>query len=172
MPQFKVRPNTYDASIFDYVCRQNEYELADLSGKRILDIGGHIGSFAVKAVAHGAEQVVSFEPDDGNYELLEFNIGPFENASCEHLAISRSDKDVEVRFDKSDDAVNSGGGCSVTDFGEVVPSMSLDAFTLVQSLIKLTQLWENFTMALERAGWECLCLRKIRLNFLQTLKDV
>jgi FkbM family methyltransferase len=127
MPQFKVRPNTYDASIFDYVCRQNEYELADLSGKRILDIGGHIGSFAVKAVAHGAEQVVSFEPDDGNYELLEFNIGHFENASCEHLAISRSDKDVAVRFDKSDDAVNSGGGCSVTDFGEVVPSMSLDA---------------------------------------------
>lgn len=127
MSQFKVRPNTYDASIFDYVCRQNEYELADLSGKRILDIGGHIGSFAVKAVAHGAEQVVSFEPDDGNYELLEFNIGHFENASCEHLAISRSDKDVEVRFDKSDDAVNSGGGCSVTDFGEVVPSMSLDA---------------------------------------------
>ena len=114
MPQFKVRPNTYDASIFDYVCRQNEYELADLNGKRILDIGGHIGSFAVKAVAHGAEQVVSFEPDNCYYELFVFNIRPFENASCEHLAISRSNNDVEVRFDKSDYSVNCGYFCSVT----------------------------------------------------------
>lgn len=126
MPEFKVRPNTYDASIFDFVCNQNEYELADLSGKRIFDIGGHIGCFAVKAMANGAESVVSFEPDDDNYELLEFNTSFFDRASCEKLAITRSDKEVEVRFDKSDDAVNSGGGCSVTDYGEVVPSMSLD----------------------------------------------
>ena len=30
---FHFRENTYDASIFDFVVRQTEYELGDLSGK-------------------------------------------------------------------------------------------------------------------------------------------
>lgn len=126
MGQFQVRPNTYDASIFDFVCRQNEYELDDLSGKTILDIGGHIGCFAYKAVSLNAERVISFEPDETNYNMAVGNLSDYENAEVVRAAVMRSDKEVEVRLDPSDDKANSGGGCSVTGFGEVVPSISLD----------------------------------------------
>ena len=71
---FHFRENTYDASIFDFVVRQNEYELGDLSGKRILDVGGHIGCFALKALRCNAEKVVSFEPSQENYELAASNL--------------------------------------------------------------------------------------------------
>lgn len=126
MTQIKLRPSTYDASIFEHVVNQNEYELADLKGKRILDIGGHIGSFAIKAMRHNADYVVSFEPNEENYDLLVHNVSSYGNAEAANLAVTRSDKEVEVRFEASDNPVNSGGGCSVTGLGEVVPSISLD----------------------------------------------
>ena len=50
MSDFKFRHGTFDASIFNHVYEQNEYEIASLKGKRVLDIGGHIGSFALKAI--------------------------------------------------------------------------------------------------------------------------
>lgn len=126
MPQFKFRDNTYDASIFDFVCRQNEYELDNLEGKTILDIGGHIGCFAFKAVSLNAERIISFEPDATNFELAQFNLSEYDQCEVVRAAVTRSDKEVEVRLDPSDDQANSGGGCSVTGEGEVVPSMSLD----------------------------------------------
>jgi FkbM family methyltransferase len=125
--QFRFRENTYDASIFDFVVRQNEYELGDLSGKRILDVGGHIGCFALKAFRCNAEKIVSFEPNQENYDLAASNLKELgDKSEVVRAAVSRSDKQVEVRFEPSDDAVNSGGGCSVTGLGEVVPSISLD----------------------------------------------
>ena len=124
---FHFRENTYDASIFDFVVRQNEYELGDLSGKRILDVGGHIGCFALKALRCNAEKVVSFEPSQENYELAASNLaGAAGKAEVIRAAVSRSDKQVEVRFEPSDHAPNPGGGCSVTGLGEIVPSISLD----------------------------------------------
>ena len=99
MADFKFRHGTYDASIFSHVFEQNEYEIASLKGKRLLDIGGHIGSFALKAVSHGADYVVSFEPNQENYDLLFHNVMGFENAEAHRLAITRSDKEVEVRFE-------------------------------------------------------------------------
>jgi len=124
---FHFRENTYDASIFDFVVRQNEYELGDLSGKRILDVGGHIGCFALKALRCNAEKVVSFEPNQENYDLAVSNLKELgDKSEVVRAAVSRSDKQVEVRFEPSDDAVNSGGGCSVTGLGEIVPSISLD----------------------------------------------
>lgn len=126
MSDFKFRHGTFDASIFNHVYEQNEYEIASLKGKRVLDIGGHIGSFALKAISRNVDHVVSFEPNQENYDLLFQNLMGFESSETHRLAITRSDKPVEVRFEACDNPVNSGGGCSVTGLGEVVPSMSLD----------------------------------------------
>jgi len=124
---FHFRENTYDASIYDFVVRRNEYELGNLCGKRILDVGGHIGCFSLKALRCNADKVVSFEPNKENYDLAVSNLaGNAPKAEVVHAAVCRSDKTVEVRFEPSDNAINSGGGCSVTGFGEVVPSISLD----------------------------------------------
>ena len=193
MADFKFRHGTYDASIFNHVFEQNEYEIASLKGKRLLDIGGHIGSFALKAVSHGADYVVSFEPNQDNYDLLFHNVMSFENAEAHRLAITRSDKEVEVRFEASDNPVNSGGGCSVTGLGEVVPSMSLDdaidkwnpsilkidaeeqsflLFTLAPSLIRLTPFLVSFTMPWAPQAWVRSCLKKTLLNSCKISRDV
>lgn len=49
------------------------YGRFDYQGKRVLDIGGHIGSFAVYAVARGAKKVVSVEPQPRNQKMFEIN---------------------------------------------------------------------------------------------------
>lgn len=68
-----LRPGTSDESIWDEVVAKNCYKLADrLTGVRILDVGGHIGSFAVASMARGAE-VVSFEPDGESFRHLVSN---------------------------------------------------------------------------------------------------
>ena len=60
MSDFKFRHGTFDDSIFNHVYEQNEYVIASLKGKRVLDIGGHIGSFALKAISRNVDHVVSF----------------------------------------------------------------------------------------------------------------
>lgn len=44
-----------------------------LSGKSVLDIGGNIGSFALRALNEGASHVWSFEPEPGNIEMFNLN---------------------------------------------------------------------------------------------------
>ena len=73
---------------------------------------------------HNADFVVSFDNEE-NYDLLEHNVSSFKDAETANLAVTRSDKEVEVRFEASDNPINSGGGCSVTSLGEIVPSISI-----------------------------------------------
>ncbi len=49
------------------------YGRFDYSGKRVLDIGGHIGSFVVYACARGAKKVVSIEPQPRNQKMHAIN---------------------------------------------------------------------------------------------------
>lgn len=44
-----------------------------LAGKRVLDIGAHIGCFTRAALDAGADRVLAFEPHPKNYELLTMN---------------------------------------------------------------------------------------------------
>jgi FkbM family methyltransferase len=51
-----------------------DYKHMELEGKNVLDLGGNIGAFAVLASLEGANHVWSYEPDDGNFELLCENV--------------------------------------------------------------------------------------------------
>jgi FkbM family methyltransferase len=57
-----------DAKIWNDVYVEDEYQLIgeNLDGLCVLDIGGHIGSFAAKAISHGAATVISIEPNKSN----------------------------------------------------------------------------------------------------------
>lgn len=53
------------------------YGRFDYTRRRVLDIGGHIGSFAVYAVARGAKKVVSVEPQPRNQKMFKINTREF-----------------------------------------------------------------------------------------------
>lgn len=123
---FTFRTQTMDEGIFEQVFMQNEYELGNLSGKTVLDIGCHIGSFAAKAAQCGAERIVCFEPNPNNFELARANLKDLPQCTVKHSAVGRSDKIVPMVLDMSDNASNLGGSCTVTDYGEPVATISLD----------------------------------------------
>jgi len=70
------RPDSYwDRLIIKNVLTENEYKLPDdMSGMNVIDIGAHIGSFAVACINRGIASISCFEPDHENYKLLEENL--------------------------------------------------------------------------------------------------
>ena len=63
--------NEWDSSIFSSVVEDNEYKLPeDMDGYAVVDIGSHIGSFAIACLERGAKKVICFEPDVDNFEIL------------------------------------------------------------------------------------------------------
>lgn len=91
--------------IFNGVVAFNEYQLPPrfAPGDAIIDVGGHIGSFAYAVVARGCENVCSIEPDQRNCKLAAENLGPHiasGHVQLMHQAVWRSDpNDDELRFD-------------------------------------------------------------------------
>jgi FkbM family methyltransferase len=79
----------WDLKIIDEVITGDCYGLAKSPPISFaLDVGGHIGSFAVALKHHhpGAK-VISFEPFFDNYEILERNTASLEGAQAENIAI-------------------------------------------------------------------------------------
>lgn len=73
--QMKKRPGTSDHAIILNVMVNNEYNLPDdMKNWVVIDIGAHIGAFAMACVERGASQVISFEPEKENFDLLIQNI--------------------------------------------------------------------------------------------------
>src|SRR3990167_10723637 len=71
----KIRKNTCDSAIAQSVLVRNEYGLpSDLRGAVILDIGAHIGAFAVACQKRNAKLIHCYEPDPENFELLIHNV--------------------------------------------------------------------------------------------------
>ena len=71
----RIRPNTWDNEIVQSVLVDNEYGLPDdMHGMTVLDIGAHIGSFAVACQKRNAKQVICYEPDPENVQVLAFNV--------------------------------------------------------------------------------------------------
>lgn len=80
----RIRPNTWDANIVEAVLVRNEYALPTrMDGQIVVDIGAHIGAFAVACMKRNAERVVCFEPDPENFELLNYNVTDAENEGSE-----------------------------------------------------------------------------------------
>lgn len=60
-----LRPDTNDAATWDAVYARNQYAVGDMTGRTVLDVGGHVGSFAARCMDNGAK-VISVEPSAGN----------------------------------------------------------------------------------------------------------
>jgi FkbM family methyltransferase len=66
-----LRHNTTDELIWREVFVENEYRLPDRMDRWVVvDLGAHIGSFALACVVRGAHAVHCYEPDFENFNLL------------------------------------------------------------------------------------------------------
>ncbi len=72
-----TREDTKDFVTVEEIFKNKVYKnLLPMNEDVILDLGGHIGVFAVWAKANGAKEVYSFEPDNSNYKVLIENSEP------------------------------------------------------------------------------------------------
>ncbi|MFO0843735.1 MAG: FkbM family methyltransferase [Gemmataceae bacterium] len=91
---WRLRRRTLDGRIARQVVIANEYRLPDRfeEGAVVLDVGAHIGSFALAALRRGAAVVHCVEPDAENFALLAHNLSPYaDRVRLRHAAAWRSD---------------------------------------------------------------------------------
>src|SRR5689334_4707216 len=96
MPLLRTREGTWDAALVREASLDNRYGLPDRfpEGSIVLDVGAHIGGFAVEAAGRGAV-VWAFEPDPENFAIAEENTAEFREAGRIRLmraAVWRSDR--------------------------------------------------------------------------------
>jgi FkbM family methyltransferase len=94
-PHWRLRQGTVDRRLFRDVVLDNEYRLPRRLSPRdvVLDVGGHIGCFALAALQRGVGRVDSYEPDADNFELLQAHLTPFGGrARAVAAAVWRSDR--------------------------------------------------------------------------------
>lgn len=78
---FSIREGTSDEKGIIEVIDKNGYERRDfkiIEGEKWLDIGASVGAFSVLASSKKA-RVISFEPEQGSFELLKINCQQFGN---------------------------------------------------------------------------------------------
>ena len=54
-----------------------EYEHLPIKDKVLLDVGGNIGAFAVRAAMEGCKKVITYEPHPENFTCLSYNTYPW-----------------------------------------------------------------------------------------------
>lgn len=86
-----VREDTADMAIVDEVYREKVYDFKHIHTtdiKTVLDIGGHIGSFSVKAAQKFPNStIITCEPVKANFDLLLKNVQDFKNIQAKHVAV-------------------------------------------------------------------------------------
>lgn len=111
---FRFREGTCDDWVFRSVVEDNEYQLPERFEPEsvILDIGVHIGSFCHAAAIRGATRIHGFEAHPDNFRCARENLRQHGSAvQVRNQAVWRSDSGpVELRFQASHDAANTGGG--------------------------------------------------------------
>ncbi len=125
------RPGTRDWDIFYSVVVENEYHLPEAFGPDdvLVDIGTHIGSFALAALLRGAGRVCAFEAEAGNHRQACRLLRLFgDRARVHRRAVWRSDRPADVLYHTgySDAGSNTGGGSVLWGAGEPVPAVALD----------------------------------------------
>lgn len=159
--QIQCRPGTYDANIWQSVAGNNEYGLPEKfsADDVILDVGGHIGSFAYACLDRGAGCVVSVEPDTDNAHYYRHNLHSACRAEGRSVLITaaawRSDRLVDVvRY--AGVGTNTGGGNTLGEDGHPVRAISLDALVVLAAGLSPRGRVRLVKFDCEGAEWPCL----------------
>lgn len=107
--QFLIRPETIDRDVLTEVLEWDTYHVRGLdlgSGPVIVDVGAHIGAFAVLAASlWPGGRVFAYEMDDENFSVLEANVTGKATIHAERCAIVGAKTPAAYRRNP----VNSGG---------------------------------------------------------------
>lgn len=126
---WRLRPNTIDRRIFRTVVIEDEYRLPERfeAGTVVLDVGAHVGSFALACLRRGAARVVCCEPDADNFALLKHNLAPYaDRAEARHVAVWRNDEPAKtLALHNPYDVRNTGAG-RVGGAGRPVTAVAFD----------------------------------------------
>jgi FkbM family methyltransferase len=156
---WRLRPGTIDRRIFRNVVVENEYRLPSRfkSGDVILDVGAHIGTFALAVLQRGAGVVHCCEPDENNFQVLSSNLAPFaERVSLHRCALWRSDERVESLYLHNPHRADNTGGVQVSG-KPTRQSVAMIAFDdLVKTLAGPTGRIRLLKLDCEGAEWPIL----------------
>jgi FkbM family methyltransferase len=128
---WRLRPGTLDARIFREVVIDNEYRLPRRfqADDVVLDVGGHIGSFAYAAFVRGAGQIYCCEADPDNFQVLQHNMQPYgDRVVIRHAAVWRSDQPVDRLYIENPFGAKNTGGVRVSglETAHSVPALPFD----------------------------------------------
>ncbi len=115
---WRLRPSTIDRRLFREVVIQNQYRLPRRFRRQdvVLDVGGHVGSFALAVLRRGAGSVWCCEPSATNFRLLQHNLYPYrDRVRLLYGAVWRSDADVPYLGLHNPDSEANTGAIQVTD---------------------------------------------------------
>ena len=117
--EFFVRKDTQDKNIVSEVILENPYQVANIlnmagiqNPKAIVDLGGHIGSFAKStALQFPDAQIFSYEATEENFNLLKKNTENISNINIYNTIVCGSRKPAKIWWDKKEKpgGVNTGG---------------------------------------------------------------
>ena len=154
---FKVRPEFSDASYIKEIFEDRTYKKLTINEDDVvLDAGANIGVFAVWACRQGAKHVVSFEPEQDNYDLALANIelnGYQDRVTLIRAALvgndeSHRDLSVNVRKNKGyHSLIQKRGRDTVT-----VPAVSFN---------EVVRIYQPTVWKLDIEGAEVECLRSL-----------
>jgi len=135
-----MRPGTLDRYIYEQVVECNEYGLPDRFDPAdvVVDVGVHIGAFALAALQRGCSHVHGIEADRENLRIATDNLRRYIDqgeVTLTYGAAWRSDSnDDHLSFQgypSYGDTLNTGGGRVLPSRnGEPVPKINFDEFLL------------------------------------------
>ncbi len=134
---FYTRPDTHDATILQQTFGVSYKQYPIQPGWRVIDVGAHIGSFALKAWKAGAE-VWAFEPEQENYDLLTRNIaqnGAWMVHAFQDAIMGETGPATLYKWQKSPGNTGSYGMHYGAAFD--APAVMINAITLAEALLLL-----------------------------------
>lgn len=121
-PEF--RQNTWDTDIFRGIVELNEYKIPkNLTNIKVIDIGGHIGSFSWLSANNGAKEIFYCEALKENFDIgmewinesfLRYKTKGNPSIASFNVAIWKEDDNDTLTFIKSSNDINTGGGSVMT----------------------------------------------------------
>lgn len=96
---FFVRDGT-DISVLREVFTDREYAFAEAASYQpthIADLGAHVGAATLFLHSHyPSAQIIAYEPDPGNFALLQMNVGGLDRVTCVNAAVAATSGGVTL----------------------------------------------------------------------------
>jgi len=92
----EFREGTDDEQTHNKIIHDNKYHLSEnLSNKIVIDVGAHIGSFAMACMQRNAKYIYAYEANTEHYKILSQNLKEINNIKIHNSAVWKSDRPYE-----------------------------------------------------------------------------